>query len=124
MQEDATTAERIAQNDAAFRRANEGISETAAEYEINVGLLPFICECADPGCTAVTQLTRQEYEEIRANPAHFLNVPGHEANAQGHGRVVKGGSRYVIVEKIGRAGEVAAELDPRRHAAEAQDEVA
>ena len=107
------TAERVARNDATFRVANEGISDAANEYELDDGLLPFICECADPRCTAVTQLTRAEYEEIRREPTHFLNIPGHEVNAQGHARVVSEHDRYVIVEKIGRAGELTEELDPR-----------
>ena len=107
------TAERVACNDATFRVANEGISDAANEYEVDDGLLPFICECADPRCTAVTQLTRAEYEEIRREPTHFLNIPGHEVNAQGHARVVSEHDRYVIVEKIGRAGELTEELDPR-----------
>ena len=122
--ENPKTPERIAANDAAFRHANEGISETAEEYELTEGLLPFICECADPRCTAVTQLTRQEYEEIRSNPAWFMNVPGHEVAAREYGRVRKTNDRYVIVEKIGTAGEIARELDPRVAEAEERDGVA
>src|SRR2546430_12446476 len=110
--ENPTTPERIAANDAAFRHANEGISETAEEYELTEGLLPF------------TQLTRQEYEEIRSNPAWFMNVPGHEVAAREYGRVRKTNDRYVIVEKIGTAGEIARELDPRVAEAEERDGVA
>jgi hypothetical protein len=124
MEENPVTPERIAENDATFRVANEGISETAEEYEIDEGLLPFICECADPACTDVTQLTRSEYEEIRANPAYFLNVPGHEVNAKAWGRVVGAKDRYVIVEKLGEAAEIVKAVDPRQAELEAQDGVA
>jgi hypothetical protein len=108
------TAERVARNDAAFRDANERIRGVAAELELDdEGLLPFLCECADLGCTTVVQLSAAEYEEIRANPAWFLNALGHEVSAQGWAKVVRELDRFAIVEKIGDAGALAVELDPR-----------
>jgi hypothetical protein len=106
------TAERVARNDAAFREANEQISERAAAYGVD-GLLPFICECAEESCTEIVRLTAGEYERVRADGALFLNAHGHVAAAQQHARVVEEHERYVIVEKIGRAGEIVRELDPR-----------
>jgi hypothetical protein len=124
MYENPTTAERIAQNDIAFRKANELISDAANQYQRTTGLLPFMCECAEPGCTEVTQLTRAEYEEVRADPAYFINVPGHETALRGHGRVVREHERFVIVEKRGRAGEIAEQEDPRADEREERDQVA
>ena len=105
-------AERVAQNDAAFRDANEGIEDAADSIGIE-GLLPFICECADTGCTELLRLTRKEYEEVRADSAQFINAHGHETSAQGWARVVATRPNYTIVAKIGDAAEIAVEQDPR-----------
>jgi hypothetical protein len=106
------TAGRVALNDATFREANEHIAERADVYGID-GLVPFICECAEESCTEVVRLTLDEYAHVRADGAHFLNVRGHVAAAQGHARVVEDRERYTVVEKVGRAGEIVRELDPR-----------
>jgi hypothetical protein len=107
-----TSAERVARNDAAFREANEAIQEKAATWEID-GLLPVICECADTGCRAVVRMTRAEYENVRADPRWFINAPGHHVNGQGWVKIVAERDNYVVVEKIGEAGEIAEQLDPR-----------
>jgi hypothetical protein len=106
------TAERVARNDATFREANEHIAERADTYGVD-GLIPFICECAEESCTEIVRLTMAEYAHVRADGAHFLNEHGHVASAQGHARVVEEHERYTVVEKIGRAGEIVRELDPR-----------
>src|SRR3954471_314244 len=76
------SAERIARNDAIFRNANEGISEAAEAAEIE-DRVPLICECADPACREIVQMSMQEYREIREDPRLFWNVPGHEASTCG-----------------------------------------
>jgi len=106
-------AEQVARNDAIYRDANERIKSAAEEYEVG-GPIPFICECADPECRSVVLLTMSEYEEIRAQPTHFLNLPGHDEIAAGHTETVRTAPSYIVVEKIGRAGEVVEELDPRQ----------
>ena len=106
------SAERVAQNDAAFREANEAIHETAAAWEMD-GLLPVICECADTGCSQVVRLTRPEYEDVRSNPRWFINAHGHHVNGQGWAKIVAEHPRYVLVEKIGEAGEIAEQLHQR-----------
>jgi hypothetical protein len=106
-------AEQVARNDAVYRDANERIKRAAEEYDVT-GPLPFICECADPECRSVVLLTMSEYEEIRAHPAHFVNLPEHAEGAQGHAEIVRTAHGYIVVEKIGQAGEVVEELDPRQ----------
>ena len=105
-------AERVARNDAMFREANEEIRAMARRSGME-GLLPALCECADPACTELVQLTPQEYEAVRSNSTWFINLRGHQANAQGWVRVLSENSRFVLVEKVGEAGEIAAQLDPR-----------
>lgn len=106
-----TTAERVAKNDAAFRQANERIERAAREFGIE--RVPFICECADPACTEVIRLSLEEYERVRGDSRLFLNAVGHEASSHGYARLVSTGDRYEVVEKIGEAGEIAEQLDPR-----------
>ena len=104
--------ERIALNDATFRDANERINAAAGAYDMETSV-PFLCECADPTCVEIIRLGLDEYEEIRANSRHFLNVPGHQRAAQGAAVVVAERDGYVIVEKIGHAGDVVEGLDER-----------
>ena len=104
--------ERIAMNQATFRDANERINAAAGVYDVDIPV-PFICECADPTCSEIVRLALSEYEEIRAEPRHFLNVPGHQSAAQGAASVVDERDGYVIAEKIGHAGEIVEALDKR-----------
>lgn len=113
---DEVSAERVARNDAMFRVANEEIMAKAAEWKVD-GLLPALCECADPHCTTVVRVTPRQYEAVRSDPRWFLTAPGHEVNDQGWGHVVTENDRFVVVEKVGEAGKLAEELDPRDNAA-------
>jgi hypothetical protein len=110
MLEDATAA-RIAENQSRFREANEQI-EAAADRMHLTGPIPFLCECPRPECTEVVRMSFEEYEEIRQFPRYFLTVPGHQdiAVKSGVGAVVtEEPGRYVTVEKVGVAGEIAGE---------------
>ena len=103
----------MARNDAVFRAANEQIDafvksmDRAADDQ-----LPFLCECADVTCTEIVQITSSEYEDLRRHPAWFATVRGHEGDEH-WARVVQENDRYTVIEKVGAAAEVAAELDPR-----------
>jgi hypothetical protein len=99
------TVARIAENQSTFRAANEKIEDAAGELDV-VDVLPFICECPDPMCTEIVRLGAADYEEIRNDPRLFFNAPGHESGAGG---VVDERAGYTLVEKIGAAGEIAAE---------------
>jgi hypothetical protein len=56
-------------------------------------------------------LTKPEYEHVRAASDQFFVVPGHE-NAEVE-RIVERFPGYLIVAKIGVAGEYADLTDPR-----------
>jgi hypothetical protein len=105
-------AERVARNEATFREANERVASFSHALE-REDPLPVLCECADPRCTNVVLVTHAEYEEVRADPSWFVSDLGHVANAEGWGRVISENERFAVVEKLGDAAEVAAELDPR-----------
>ena len=111
---DVMTAERIAHNDSAFRDANEQISRRAtALLTAKDQPIPFICECADSGCTSVIHLNLVEYEEIRTDSRQFLNALGHD-RVEGPIDVMFKNHNYLVVKKSGRAGEIAEALDSRR----------
>lgn len=103
--------ERIARNDSTFREANEKIARAATEYE-RVGQVPFICECATESCTVIVKLSLAEYEEVRSVATRFFVLPGHQAS-EGVVSLLEDCGSYFLLEKEGRAGEVASELDRR-----------
>lgn len=120
MAQEARTSEQVARNDDAFRKANERLELGALAVRGN-DPIPFLCECAEPGCTEVILLSLEEYEAIRRDSRTFVNVPGHEASANGWAEVVADRGHYVVVEKIGAAGVLADALDDRRlHGAQGQ----
>ena len=110
---DTEAARRLAENEARFREANEKIEEAILRLEADAPSVPFVCECGRPECFETVRVTCAEYERARQNPRSFLCSPGHEIIGPGLGRVLESTSRSVIMEKLGVAGEVAEDLDPR-----------
>jgi hypothetical protein len=105
--EATTSEERAARNEATFRDANEEIAEAAAEMGA-MPRVPFLCECEDPRCTAIMRVTLHVYGGVRRHPRRFLVRKGHDSDE----RIVDEGDGFVVIEKDGRAGEVAEELAP------------
>ena len=91
----ATRAERLVENEEAFRAANERLSD--ALDGTSVGLVPFLCECADDTCLDRVELDMDAYREIRSNSSHFFRLPGH-LDAPGE-RLVEHRSGYDVMEK-------------------------
>jgi hypothetical protein len=106
-----TSEEKIARNNDTFRRANEGIRRAAVEHRFEAPV-PFLCECPEPTCRELVRVPLEAYEQVRRNPRRFLTMPEHAEREQGE--VVATRDGYVVVEKHGQAGEIAAELDPRK----------
>lgn len=108
------TSEKIARNNSVFREANEEIEAAAAAHELGrERLVPFICECSDGRCTKIVRLTLSEYAHVRRDPRWFVHAVGHEVSVEGVVATREQHERYVLVEKIGHAGEVAAQLAQR-----------
>jgi hypothetical protein len=106
---ESATQERLARNETFFREVNERIRDVAEG--LNGDNYDFLCECSDAGCAMRVELTLVEYENVRANPAQFVLAPGHmSAELE---QVVAHEGDHVVVEKVGVAGDVAVELDPR-----------
>ena len=106
----ASIEARLARNEVTFRSINQRIRELASRLD-NVAEqeLSLVCECADETCVERVTLTAGQYDEVRAIPARFIVVTGHEATPLVE-RVVFRGPTFSIVRKIGLAADVAREL--------------
>jgi hypothetical protein len=98
--------ERLAINEATFRKVNEAI-EAGNEHD-RIG---FACECGRLGCNQLIELSRAEYEAVREHPRRFFMLASHEL--LDIERVVERHDDYVVVEKVGDAGAVAELTEPR-----------
>jgi hypothetical protein len=56
-------------------------------------------------------LSFREYEQIRKHPRRFMVAPGHERREVEV--VVETQPNYLVVQKVGEAGSIAEEADPR-----------
>jgi hypothetical protein len=92
-------------NEATFREINEDIEEHSGDH------IAFRCECARLGCNQLLELSRTQYEAVRAHPRRFVVLPGHELPEAED--VVERQDEYLVVEKRDAAGTVAERTDPR-----------
>ena len=107
----SSAVETAARHQVVFREVNERIAElTGLLNEPGVNLL--ICECSDPACAESLEITAEEYEAVRTAPARFVVLHGHQVPEVE--RVVEGNGRYLVVEKLGVAAEIASADRPRR----------
>jgi hypothetical protein len=67
--------DRIVRNEALFREVNERLEEIQESAAETFGV---VCECGDAGCKEMLEVTTHEYRDVRAEPTHFLVIPGHE----------------------------------------------
>jgi hypothetical protein len=103
---------RIGVNEAVFREANERIEDLNEAFATVTDELVLVCECGDGECMEKVSLTREEYEELRADPTQFAVVPGHEKPTVEE--VVARRNGYDVVRKVDGIPRRIAELtDPR-----------
>jgi hypothetical protein len=102
--------ERYVRNEWLFREVNERIAEVNDTFGVE-GQAEFLCECGQQVCLATVKLTRTQYEAIRGESRRFIVVPGHENSSVE--RVVQREPGFLVVEKLGEAGEESEEHDPR-----------
>jgi hypothetical protein len=97
--------ERVAYNESWSRRLNERKAEWVENGYLAAG---FRCECWQPDCGARVQLSGSEWRKIRSRPTRFAVAPGHvSAEVE---TVVEEHPNFWMVDKQGKAGEVAKEL--------------
>jgi hypothetical protein len=79
------------------RDVNEWIEGAEESVGLHRGTDSFRCECGDTGCSHVIELTRAEYEWVRASATRFALATNHEHPGD---RVVAEHERYTVVEKL------------------------
>jgi hypothetical protein len=102
---------RVGVNEALFRQVNEEIRGLEEQQGNDGGAITVICECADPDCTQRLELLLSEYEHIRADSLQYVVARGHELPEVE--LVVERRDGWEVVRKVGAAGDVSEELDPR-----------
>jgi hypothetical protein len=106
-----------ARNEALFRNLNERVTEIGDEIDTAAVGAPttdgeeFFCECGGLECMARIEMTRAEYEAVRANGARFFTLETH-ADPEIE-RIVERHPRYVVVEKLPGERAIVLESDPR-----------
>jgi hypothetical protein len=93
---------RAAQNEVAFRNANQEIEQRRAELELD-GPTPFLCECEEEQCQTLLFLSLDEYVGARKKPNWFVLAPGHEFRS---GTIRSSNEHFMVVEKHGLAKEI------------------
>jgi hypothetical protein len=103
--------ERLAENEAMFRAANERMAEWE-EHRINGAEELYFCECADDDCREKVSLRKADYEKVRSESRHFLIARGHEISDIE--TVIENHGDWTVIEKNPEVTETVESLDPRR----------
>jgi hypothetical protein len=98
-------AVRAAKNQSLFRAINERIKDLNEVFDEFAPTGDWVCECADTDCVELMTMTLAEYRAVREHPARFPILDGHEVPEVE--RVVERHDRYIVVEKLDAAREVA-----------------
>jgi len=104
--------ERAARNQSLFRVVNERIVELSHRSGDEARPNAYLCECLDTDCSASIELPYDEYQRLREHGSRFFVLPGHEDSDVED--VVETTPGYVVVDKVGVAGEIAESADPRK----------
>ena len=99
---------RAARNQSLFRSVNERLEELNEAFASVTRTFTIACECADPSCVTMIEVEPTEYGAVRAEPHHFIVLQGHIIPEIEF--IVRETDAYVVVEKIGLAGEIAEAL--------------
>jgi hypothetical protein len=103
-----------ARNQARYREYNERIEPHNRVHNwVDPPMPDWTCECGRETCAEPVQLTVEEYEAVRSDPTHFLVAPSSEHVISSVERIVEKQDRYWVVEKLGEAGQISEDLDPR-----------
>lgn len=106
--------EQAVRNQTTSREMNEWAEESFDARPRALGLLEtYLCECSDGACTEPIQLTRQEYEDVRAVPVRFALALNHEDPQIDV--VVSENDRFAVADKFyGLGRKIARATNPRR----------
>jgi hypothetical protein len=106
-----TSRERVARNQSAYRKVNEGIR--AGRDASSDQPRAFVCECAFLGCNQLVELTMAQYESVRRNSQRFVIAEGHDV-PDAETVVWASEDGAVVVEKDPDLAPITEGEDPRR----------
>jgi hypothetical protein len=102
--------ERLAENEALFRAANERMADWE-EIHPNDDAELYFCECADPACREKVRLRKADYEGVRSNRLRFFVIPGHEiVDVE---TVIERNDGWFVIEKDPDVASVVDDHNPR-----------
>jgi hypothetical protein len=106
-------AERIGRNEALFRQVNEQVEGLNRTFtNVRNPTMHVVCECGRLSCVEGIVVPLAAYEQVRADPALFFVVPGHEA-PDVEEVVEKQAVYHVVRKRPGAPEKIAVESDPR-----------
>jgi hypothetical protein len=103
-------AQRLAENEALFRLANERMAEWK-EAHANAVTELYFCECANTDCRQKVELRKKDYERARSDSRQFVIAPGHEMPEVE--TVLERHEGWELISKDERVQETVEALDPR-----------
>jgi recombinational DNA repair protein RecR len=103
---------RIAENEILYRSVNERIEDLNAAFGAMTESMSVVCECGEGACAEQIEIGAADYERVRADPTHFIVLPGHEI-ADVEEVVAHGGAYHVVRKRPGGPAELAREHDHR-----------
>ena len=98
--------ERVARNERLFQLVNREIEKLEERLGQSKKLV-ILCECSQKHCLDGFEVDPAVYQRVRSNPLLFFLTPGHEDLKVE--RVVEQTPGFLVVEKIGRAGDFVSE---------------
>jgi hypothetical protein len=96
-----------AQNEAAFREANEDINAIIDGHGADLPAAPLVCECGDRACRRLINVPVSTYREVRKSPRRFFYDLAHDGQTDEETSTIETHDRFLVVEKSGVAGEIA-----------------
>jgi hypothetical protein len=69
---------RIGENEALYRSINEKIEGLNQTFGVVAETMAVVCECGRLECSEQIELDIPTYKHVRADPTHFVVLPGHE----------------------------------------------
>ena len=102
-------ARRIGVNEALYRSINEKIEDLNETFGVVAESMAVICECGELECSEQIELDIPTYEHVRADPTHFVVLPGHEL-PDVETVVERRGTFNVVRKNPGGPAEIAREL--------------
>jgi hypothetical protein len=102
-------ARRMGENEALYRSINEKIESLNESFGVVAETMAVVCECGRLECAEQIELDLPTYEHVRADPTHFVVLPGHE-EPDVETIIERHGNFNVVRKRPGGPAEIAREL--------------